>query len=49
MFFALVTMNALHPGKVLVGKDSEFKSRKDRKTEKREKQNGGSSDGAVLY
>jgi hypothetical protein len=48
MFFALVAMNILHPGKVLVGKDSEFKSRKQRKIETREKQSGGSSDRVVL-
>jgi peptidoglycan/LPS O-acetylase OafA/YrhL len=48
MFFALVAMNVLHPGKVLVGKDSEFKGRKERKMETCEKQSGGSSDGVIL-
>jgi hypothetical protein len=48
MFFALVAMNILHPGKVLVGEDSEFKSRKQRKLETREKQSGGNSDGVIL-
>jgi hypothetical protein len=49
MFFALLTMNVFHPGKVLTGKDSEFKSRKERKIEKLEMQSGINSTGAVLY
>jgi hypothetical protein len=48
MFFALVAMNILHPGKILVGKESEFKSRKERKMEAKEKQRVASSDEAVL-
>lgn len=48
MFFALVAMNVLHPGHVLIGKESEFKSRKERKIEAREKQNEGSGQVAVL-
>lgn len=51
MFFALVAMNLLHPGSVLKGKESEFKSRKERKLEAREKaqdRSGTSSDGQVF-
>lgn len=51
MFFALVAMNLLHPGTVLKGKESEFKSRKERKREAREKvqdASGQSSDGQVF-
>jgi hypothetical protein len=43
MWFALVAMNILHPGKVLQGKDSEFKSRREKRAEKRS--GNGSSEG----
>jgi hypothetical protein len=36
MFLALLVMNVFHPGKVLVGTASSFKSRKERKVERRE-------------
>jgi RTA1 like protein len=35
MFFALVRINVLYPVQVLIGKESEFKSRKERKIEVR--------------
>jgi hypothetical protein len=40
MFLALVALNILHPGKVLVGPESEFpkKQKKSRKEKKREKE-----------
>jgi hypothetical protein len=48
MFFALVALNIMHPGKILVGKESEFKSRKERKQERlQEKERGESSEGVV--
>jgi hypothetical protein len=48
MFFALVAMNVLHPGTVLKGKDSEFKSRKERKMEKGKGVSGSSSEGSQM-
>jgi len=49
MFLALVAMNVFHPGKVLIGKESEFKSRKERKLEKRQsKERAESSDGGLM-
>lgn len=49
MFFALVAMNVWHPGKVLVGKESEFKSRKERKLEKKmAKESQESSEGVIV-
>jgi hypothetical protein len=40
MFLALIALNILHPGKVLVGPESEFpkKQKKLRKQKKREKE-----------
>jgi len=40
MFFALVIMNLMHPGKVLAGEDSRFakKTKAEKKREKAEKQ-----------
>jgi hypothetical protein len=39
MFFALVIMNLMHPGKVLAGEDSRFakKTKAEKKREKAEK------------
>ena len=40
MFFALVLMNLVHPGRILVGPESEFpkgKSRKEKREAKKEK------------
>lgn len=37
MFFAILLFNALHPGTVLVGPESEFPKKKTRKERKREK------------
>jgi len=37
MFVALVVLNVWHPGQVLVEKESEFLSRKERKREREER------------
>jgi hypothetical protein len=50
MFFALIAMNILHPGSVLVGAESEFKSRKERKRERqieKERLRGNSENGVL--
>ncbi|KAG4431398.1 hypothetical protein IFR05_013109 [Cadophora sp. M221] len=53
MFIALVVLNIWHPGRVLVGKESEFKSRKERRRERkmvkeREGQGYGVEEGGVV-
>ncbi|KAH6694237.1 RTA1 domain-containing protein [Leptodontidium sp. MPI-SDFR-AT-0119] len=53
MFVALVVLNIWHPGRVLVGKESEFKSRKERRRERkmakeREGQGYGVEEGVVV-
>ncbi|PVH74454.1 hypothetical protein DL98DRAFT_429414 [Cadophora sp. DSE1049] len=51
MFVALVVLNIWHPGKVLVGKESEFLSRKERRRERKlmkEREDTGVGNGAVV-
>ena len=49
MFFALVSLNVMHPGRALVGPESELNSRKERKlAAKREKEQSGGSNEVVV-
>jgi hypothetical protein len=51
MFVALVVLNIWHPGKVLVGKESEFLSRKERRRERKlmkEREDTGVGNRAVV-
>ncbi|KAH7383135.1 RTA1 like protein-domain-containing protein [Cadophora sp. MPI-SDFR-AT-0126] len=48
MFVALVVLNIWHPGKVLVGKESEFLSRRERKEMKRAEERCGENGDVVV-